>query len=71
MPRAGPCPLRAELQQLWQRNGHKLAVIVPYRDRPKMLETFLPAVSNFLKARPDWLAEPDLGFRVWRLGFRV
>ena len=51
------------VQQLQQRNRHKMALIVPYRDRPKMLETFLPAVSNFLKARPDCVAQLGLGFR--------
>lgn len=31
---------------------HKMAVIVPYRDREEMLTAFLPALSSFLKAKP-------------------
>lgn len=31
--------------------GHKLAVLVPYRDRPAQLETMLPALTAHLQVR--------------------
>jgi len=37
-------------------NKHKLAIIVPYRDRQKQLNVFLPHMKKFLsrKAQQEW-----------------
>ena len=37
-------------------NKHKLAIIVPYRDRQKQLDVFLPHMKKFLsrKAQQEW-----------------
>lgn len=39
------------VQKLRQTHRHKLAVIIPYRDRQEMLSKILPALHSFLKVR--------------------
>ena len=45
--RAG-LPLEA-VQKLRQTHRHKMAVIIPYRDRLEMLNKILPSLHSFLK----------------------
>ena len=37
------------VQKLRQAHRHKMAVIIPYRDRMEMLNKILPALHSFLK----------------------
>lgn len=43
-------PLDA-VQRLRHTHRHKMAVIIPYRDRQEMLNKFLPALHSFLKVQ--------------------